>query len=198
MGEKKSKKERTLVINIKLTRGLVGVLIATLLAVAFVGYLALGQKRASASPATVPETSAAAASSGLRKYYMSAINYQGNLQATAVCITGYHMASLWEIVDPSNLEYATDLIASGTAKSCDDVGQGPPASYVGWVRTGYDNSPTGPAGQANCDGWSSANSGHYGTTAALPPDWAAGADIDAWEFGTLTCNDALPVWCVED
>jgi hypothetical protein len=190
-------REKTLVIRINLTRGLVAVLIAALLVVAGVGYLAWGQQGAEASSPQASQASVAS-STGMRKFYLSYYGHQGNLDVDTVCALGYHMASLWEIVDLSNLKYATDLVASGVAESRDDAGHGPPTFLIGWVHTGYDNSHTGSAGQANCDGWSSSDENHYGTAAALPRDWALGADIGAWEFDVEACNIYAKVWCIED
>jgi hypothetical protein len=198
MEEKKSKKERTLVINIKLTRGLVAVLIAALLAVAFVGYLALGQKQASASPA-VPEAPAApaATSGGLRKYYRTATSYLPT-EALTACATGYHFASLWEILDTSNLEYDTIL-----GDYQDDSGYGPLTSRRGWVRTGYNSASTGYPGQNNCLAWMTNDGAYQGTSAELPDQWTSTdpneiPDIGVWIVGNASCSTAIPVWCVED
>jgi hypothetical protein len=203
MEEKKSKKERTLVINIKLTRGLVAVLIVGLLVVAFVGYLALGQRRASASPAAAP-AAPAATSGGLRKYYRTATAYLST-EALAACATGYHFASIWELLDVSNLEYAGEHPDASAIE--DDMGEGPPTGggglpRHGWVRTGH-NDYTDPApGQANCNSWTSNSSSYYGTTAGLTPDWLSAttyrADISVWDVGTYTCDYSTGVWCVED
>src|SRR5262245_3469439 len=38
------------------------------------------------------------------KYYLTAAKFPGDAVLTA-CASGYHMASLWEIWDPSNLQY---------------------------------------------------------------------------------------------
>ena len=190
---------QTLVININLTRGMVAVLMAGLLLVAFVGYLALGQKGASASPA-VPKVAqaSAAGASGTRKYYMTSDSHQGNLDVTSVCTTGYHMASMWEMVDPSNLEYAIDLVASGAGQTRADTGYGPPAYWVGWVRTGWDASTYNMAGEAYCNGWDSIESDEYGTGAGFPMDWAGGPDLGAWNLVTAGCHVYARVWCIED
>ena len=157
MEEKKPKEERTLVINIKLTRKLVAVLIAASLVVAFVGYLALGQRKVSASPAApeAPEASTAS-SSGLRKFYRTKDAYTPTLASTA-CAPGYHFASIWELLDPSNLEYAGELPDAWVGPLY-DMGEGPPTGSEGWplqayVRTGYNADVSGVRGQANCNGW---------------------------------------------
>jgi hypothetical protein len=194
--------ERTLVINITLTRGMVAALIAALLTVAFMGYLALGQKQASASPA-VPEAPAAS-SGGLRNYYRTADAYTPTAAINA-CATGYHFASLWELLDPSNLEYAGEHPDASVIE--DDMGEGPPTGggglpRHGWVRTGHNDYAIPVPGQANCNSWTSDSASHYGTTAGLTPDWLSAttyrADISVWDVGTLTCDTPYGVWCVED
>ena len=187
--------------------GLVGLLALALLVVALLGYLAWGQKEAVASGPQAPLDHARdrplAASAGLRGYYLTQSTYNGaqadgtDGNGAGVCAEGYHFASLWEILDPSNLKYDTDL---GMVR--DDSGQGPPTFpyFGGWVRTGYFGSTDASAGMGNCNAWSSSDSGDYGTTAYLPNDWTAGQDIHVWEVDTATCDIAvlLRVWCVAD
>ncbi len=184
----KKQEGQTLVINVNLTRGLVSLLILILLTVALLGYLAWGREEAAASN---PQAGLAA-STNMRQYYLTKTNYNGANASTA-CASGYHMASLWEILDPSNLEYNTTL---GHAR--DDSGEGPPVYYSGWVRTGYNGSSANIAGQGNCNAWTSSGPNDYGTVAYLPPDWTAGQDIHIWRVGTRTCENAVPVWCVKD
>ena len=64
-----------------------------------------------------------------RAFYLTTTTHTG-AQATTACAAGFHMASLWEIFDPSNLRY--DATVGATA---DDSGAGPPF-LGGWVRTG--------------------------------------------------------------
>jgi hypothetical protein len=158
-----------------------------LLVTVFLGYLAWGQEKAIASSPQAP----LAPFPGMRQYYLTKGLY-GGANASTACASGYHMASLWEILDPSELEYNTDL-----GSTTDDSGAGPPASG-GWVRTGYSNDNGTTAGQANCSVWST-TSGN-GTTALLPSDWAGGvADIHVWDvYGTGSCSSVGRVWCVED
>jgi len=139
--------EKTIVIDINLTRGLVVLLALALLVAALLGYLAWGQRDAAASGSQAPldhaQAKPLAASSGLRGYYLTQSTYQGNETLTA-CASGYHFASLWEILDPSNLKYDTDL---GMVR--DDSGQGPPSYVEGWVRTGYYSSTSSTPGYGN-------------------------------------------------
>ena len=75
------------------------------------------------------------------------------------CAQGYHMSSLREIFDTSNLRYDTDL-----GQTLADSGFGPP-NFFGWIRTGAlatgDNIP----GRGNCNAWSSASMSDLGTVA---------------------------------
>jgi hypothetical protein len=187
--------EKTIVMDINLTRGLVALLALTLLMAAFVGYLAWGQREAAASGPQAP----LAQSSGMRRYYLTQNTYNGaeadgtDGNGAGVCADGYHFASLWEILDPSNLKYNTDL-----GHTMDDSGQGPPTSVSGWVRTGYGSGGDyGYAGQVNCDVWTSQGD-KEGTCAYLPPDWTAGQDIHVWEVIKTPCFSTIRVWCVED
>jgi hypothetical protein len=187
--------EKTIVIDINLNRGLVALLVLALLMAAFLGYLAWGQREAAASGPQAP----LAASSGMRQYYLTTTSYNGadadgtDGNGAGVCAEGYHFASLWEILDPSNLKYNTDL-----GYTWEDSGQGPPTSTLGWVRTGYGSSTSSTAGQGNCNAWTSSESSHYGTRAFLPPSWTAVQDIHVWTVWTFGCDFGFQVWCVED
>ena len=75
-----------------------------------------------------------------RKFYLTKTEDYTGSQALSACASGYHMASLWEIFDTSNLRYDTALGASST-----DSGSGPPVAVYfglghfegdGWIRTG--------------------------------------------------------------
>jgi hypothetical protein len=175
--------------------GLVGLLALALLVAALLGYLAWGRDEVVASSPQAP----VAASAGLRGYYLTQSTYNGAEAAgtdgngAGVCADGYHFASLWEILDPSHLKYNTDL-----GRTQADSGQGPPSFSGGWVRTGYDRNTDSTPGQGNCNVWTSNDSGHMGTYAYLPRDWAAGQDIHVWEVNAPPCNLSGPVWCVAD
>lgn len=149
--------------------------------------------------------------SGIRQYYLTTGFYHGN-EAADACAAGYHMASFWEISDPSNLRYDTSL-----GKTNDDSGYGPPTAftvsihpiprspeeviypYWGWVRTGYSKSTSNTAGHANCSGWESDSSSHWGTAVSLPHSWDAGTDdLGVWDVYTKSCDAGGRVWCVAD
>ncbi len=158
-----------------------------LLTAVLLGTLAWGQRTAVASDSPAP----LAATSGLRPQYYLTTSYYDGSQANTACDPGYRMASLWEVLDTTNLKYNTNRgITQG------DSGQGPPAWNEGWVRTGYSSSTASTVGQGNCNVWSSSNGSYFGTSAYLPIDWAAGQDIHVWKVNTWSCNFTLPVWCV--
>ena len=145
---------------------------------------------------TIGNVSAALA--GKRKFYLTtgSPGVAGNQVLTA-CASGYHTASLWEILDPSNLEYDTKR---GVTK--EDAGSGPPAGSDGdgWIRTG-NFSNTGPTpGQANCGNWTSASPSDFGTIVRLQDTWNSGTlyPINPWVPDTKICSSPEGVWCVSD
>jgi len=188
--------ERPIVIEIELSRRLLIGLIAAIILVAALGYLALERRTALAGPALAPQ----AGSSGLRQYYLTKNWYYPN-QAIQACATGYHFASLWELMDTSNLQYAFDHPDAYMVVG--DQGWGPPAGvgglgWKGWVRTGYSADVSGVAGQSNCNAWTSTDAAHFGTIAGVSFDWGVTEDIGVWDVGVYLCNYHELVWCVED
>ena len=121
-----------------------------------------------------------------RSFYLTPTEYDGN-EALTACAAGYHFASVFEIRELASLSYNTDL-----GRTSDDSGSGPPASEVGWVRSGKVSSAGG-----NCHVWTSQNAIDFGTMGSLslsetflgkPP----------WEYGFGGCDWTLGVWCVSD
>ena len=182
---------KTIVIDIKLNKGL-AVTLVVVLAVALLAWSTQTAGRVAASAGEAVQ----AQSTGMRQFYLSTSGAAG-IGARGVCGPGYHMASLWEIVDPSNLKYNTTLGWTET-----DSGQGPPADEIyvhGWVRTGYVADISTTAGRANCLGWTSAGAGHRGTIVSLPASWTSGVeDIGVWHAAVALCSDQNQVWCIED
>jgi hypothetical protein len=146
--------------------------------------------------------SSIAATLGVRQFYLTKSVYDGS-QVAAGCAKGYHLAAIWELQDPSALEYNTSL-----GRTASDGGAGPPAQLTGfgysvpargWVRTGYGAYTGGTAGRGNCNAWSSDSDAHSGTVVNLPSDWSAGEqDIGVWNSDVRTCNTFYRVWCVQD
>jgi hypothetical protein len=199
MQEKNLEKQpgKELVINLQLSHRAFALLALGLVVIASLGYLAWGQREAAASSPQAP----AAGSTGLRQFYLTKTERNGANVLTA-CASGYHMASMWEILEPSNLEYNTTL-----GQTTGDSGQGPPSIVsgitYGWVRTGYNATGTpllGP-GEANCNAWTYGGGGSdiNGTIASLVSDWTSGAQgIHVWQVDWERCYATFPVWCVED
>jgi hypothetical protein len=183
-----SKSEQTIVVNIELTKGLLVFLGFLLLSAVSFLYLSQRHEKAVASSALQN----AVTSIGLRQYYLTRESYDG-ANADTACAVGYHMASLWEILDPSALSYNTTL-----GYTTDDSGQGPPTTRNGFIRTGYDQSLSG-AGQGNCNGWTSNTDAGFGTVAWLNSEWGDTApSMHVWNTAIGVCNYARLVWCVED
>jgi hypothetical protein len=132
----------------------------------------------------------------VRSFYLTKASFNG-AQALTACASGYHMASLWEIFDTSNIKYDTAL---GLIK--DDSGSGPPSFSFGWIRTGFVSANALP-GRANCSAWTSYQSSDAGTLVGLVLDWVPPSGgllypITPWTALTTLCNQQFPVWCMED
>lgn len=142
-----------------------------------------------AGPQGIPgpqgEPGVAGAACTRKRFYLTVEEHKGRAALTA-CASGFHMASLWEIFDPSDLDYDTAL---GRTEA--DSGSGPP-SADGWVRTG--EAPF----NAHCEVWTSDGSG---VQARLAPSstWDDPATVvSPWVVTLNDCFFADPVWCVED
>lgn len=131
---------------------------------------------------------------GLRAFYLTQDFHDGK-QAPTACAAGFHMASMWEILDPSNLRYDTTL---GVTR--DDSGSGPPIAR-GWIRTG-DGAIASPVSNANCNAWTSNEFEDRGTEINLIPanSWALvpASAGSPWISSLVTCFEIERVWCVED
>jgi hypothetical protein len=132
---------------------------------------------------------------GRKRFYLTpSPGYDGADAATA-CDAGFHTASLWEMIDPSALQY--DFALRGHV--IDPGSQGPPVLSAGWVRTSAPSSGSGPAGDADCVGWTSASNLDRGTTSYFNRDWTLAAlATSPWVHITVPCNGITRVWCVED
>ena len=148
-----------------------------------------------AAPQRGPHTAPSGAPASIwGSYYLTSGDSYDGADAPGACAESYHMASLWEIWDTSNLRYEGDL---GYQYPDGDCGQGPPTDAYGWVRTGStaSTSTDGP-GLANCAAYTSTTV-ISGTVVSLPNDWSApGSTMGVWEAGTASCSSAQRVWCV--
>ena len=141
----------------------------------------------------------------LRRYYMTTTTHNG-AQALSACAAGFHMASMWELTESSNLAY--DYVRGATE---DDSGFGPPADGLlstygpAWARNGAEASGSivpGPGGK-NCIAWTTSGAGQYGSAVALVPQWGDfGGEVfnrvAPWLGHERSCDMSLWVWCMED
>ena len=142
-----------------------------------VGYVALGLALATMG--------AAGAEAGGDKFYLTQGFFNG-VEAPNSCAHGYHMASIWEIYDPSNLTYDTQR---GFREA--DSGNGPPSNQSGWVRTGW------PANSIiNCEARSVIE--FEGLAAMLAFGTSGAGRTGPYLVDQLPCDAAfVRVWCIE-
>lgn len=137
-----------------------------------------------------------------RAFYLTQQTYFGS-EASGACELGFHMASFWEVVDVTDLRYDT---TRGFMRP--DSGEGAPTGASGWIRTGLGASMSGldAPGVANCSLWTEASPSFWGTSVLLnglayygnaaPSGYVPAAG--PWFTRTRTCDNRLPVWCVQD
>ena len=137
-----------------------------------------------------------------RMFYLTQTQHNGG-QALSACAEGYHMASIWEIHDPSNLQYNTEL-----GFRLADSGVGPPSGSftdpdlalpAGWVRTGQSSS-TGTVTGVNCFAWTDP-AGSGGTIVYLEHRWELANPptvISPWGSRVRPCSSNWRVWCLQD
>ena len=130
-----------------------------------------------------------------RTFYLTQENTFDASEAPSACAPGYHMASLWEIFDPSSLVYDTELgHMSGD-------GSGPPEFHIGWIRTGGGSGvgQNDTPGERNCAAYTTSDPETRGTVAALRTNWTSGAGvISPWTASTRACDQPVFVWCVQN
>ena len=129
-----------------------------------------------------------------RRYYLTNTSHEGNEVLTA-CVGGYHVASLWEIHDPTALRYDNVL---GFTRA--DSGSGPPSGAFGWVRTGWDSDEASFNGSSNCSAYTSDSPFGEGTEVALQRIWRfdQAGEISPWSTSAGLCFEPSRVWCVQD
>jgi hypothetical protein len=134
-------------------------------------------------------------STGARRFYLTQGDFNG-ASATTACAAGFHMASLFEIWDVSQLHYDTTL-----GQTTDDSGGGPPSQTSGWIRTGSSSSVVIAEGQGNCSAWASPSLNDAGTRGYLTSGWDnpnTNWPISPWDSLFAACSTPQPVWCVSD
>lgn len=183
-------REREIVIEI--IPGRVWPLVVLVIMIGVMALASVTRATPDRSPTDVPLAWVASVSG---HYYLTDDTWDGK-QALGACAEGYHMASLWEILDVSNLTYDTAL---GYHHTPGDEGEGPPTNVEGWVRTGNAASigPSQP-GMDNCAAWTWHEAGTMGTVVSLPNNWAIpGTTVGLWVAATQDCSSFQHVWCVK-
>ena len=122
-----------------------------------------------------------------RRYYMSVSRSRGG-GPLGLCLTGFHFASMWELINPSALAYDTRL-----GEVTDDSGTGPPGYDLAWARNGYQSN--GSSIRGNCEAWTNNTSGEGN---ALMLTISSGGEQPTWNNEFRRCDDLFPAWCVED
>ena len=177
--------------------GLPRVVIIALVAIAAIALLShnVGNAQGTGFASTAP----------VRGYYLTKSTIIGSKVLTA-CASGYHFASMWEILNTSDLHYNTTLgrtnVNSGSgAPAVSSLSTLADAAY-GWIRTGAPDDP-------NCLKWTSSNGADTGSFGGLYIKYA-GKD-QQWEIengtgGTaMSCDGTFSgtpttvgVWCVQN
>lgn len=185
-------KNKGITIRLKLDNAGLRLIVITVLLLGLTGSVAWA--REGAGPPTAPLLQGGSG----RSYYLTETMHTGKY-ADEACASGYHMASLWEILDTSNLAYDTTL---GYQPTPGDAGEGPPTGIDkgGWIRTGYVGSVGySDPGKHNCAAWTYEIAGTWGTYVYLPADWSApGSTMGVWAVANAECDTSQRVWCVGD
>jgi hypothetical protein len=129
-----------------------------------------------------------------RKFYLTNTAHDGNEVLTA-CVAGYHVASLWEIHNPTDLRYDHEL---GFTQA--DAGSGPPSGTAGWIRTGWNSDQGSFSGSSNCSAYTSDSPFGEGTAVSLQRIWRSdqAGQVSPWTASGLVCFETARVWCVQD
>jgi len=139
-----------------------------------------------------------------RRFYLTKDAAFDGSQAPTACALGFHMANLFEIFDPTTLQYDSNLGFSQLPPALSDIGSGPPnrsgGPGNGWIRTGNVSGNGVTAGALDCNAYTSNSPGAPGgTTVALNDNWnEASQAVSPWRASTEGCSQHLRVWCVED
>ena len=126
-----------------------------------------------------------------RRVYVTPGYFEGDEVLTA-CARGYHLASYWEIREPSNFVYETRLGLTNA-----DYQFGPPASKEAGV-TGlwaWLDFGTVPDVTYNCNGWT--GYAYHGYSASLGMANPA-STFYPFNIQVNRCNMKAHVWCASD
>jgi len=135
-----------------------------------------------------------------KMYYLTKNTFDGG-DAIKSCDPRFHMASISEIQDPSNLQYV-NRSTSVYDSLVDDEGLGPPSNQMGWVRSGV-YPPSGFV--YDCDDFRDNHNDQLATTLTLKAFWpnaGPGQPVVTPDYvvhaAQHPCSQPEPVWCVGD
>jgi hypothetical protein len=123
-----------------------------------------------------------------RQYYLTKTTVPAS-QAAGSCATGYHMASIFEIEETSNVRYQTNL-----GQTSGDSGSGPPLGFPFWARTGL------PGLNQSCNAWTTDDPNDQGFTfiLAFPSNAAGRQQFGHWVADLISCSSKARVACIQD
>jgi len=121
-----------------------------------------------------------------QSFYLTNSPTLGAFDPDLVCVDGYHMASLYELKNPSEMHYDTNPVYS---LILDDSGSGAPV-LNGWIRSGRDAS----TGQ-NCSVWLSEHQNSMGQV--VQPTFTTTV-FGTWGLSSAPCNTLHYLWCISD
>jgi hypothetical protein len=128
----------------------------------------VGFSRAGEAVGTLQATDNASVPSKPKMYYLTKNTFNGG-DAIKSCDPRFHMASISEIQDPSNMQYAASLSSAyAPARDQESV---PPNQQDGWVRPGFSAALPAdllPMAQTNCDLSTTRTREVFGTTVHIP------------------------------
>ena len=128
-----------------------------------------------------------------KSFYLTVTDHDG-AETPFACVPRFHMASIYEILEPTGLIYDSNL---GVVQ--DDSGSGPPSLAFGWIRTGGVARGALTPFEANCDAYQSNTPSMDGTLGFLSDPGQGGTRIGSAWGGTIdSCDMPNPVWCVSD
>jgi hypothetical protein len=136
-----------------------------------------------------------------KMYYLTVTGFTGG-DAIKACDPRFHMASISEIQDPSNLQYVTSTPAHDYDSPAYDQGLGPPSGRMGWIRLGYFTTDWVSDNRDLCMSSSDQQSGTTMSRRFLwdnPDQEQPASYAQLWWYTTkVSCSQPEPVWCVED
>ncbi len=134
--------------------------------------------------------------SAQKKYYLTSKTYPAN-QVLKACASGYHMASVLELINPERLIYNYSVLYA--LYQGGDQGHGPPINVSGWVRSSNIPSLINASCEAGGLPWTDTSQSNNGAIATSTVFW----DINdvathAMAITNDFCDALRNVWCIQN